>query len=175
MNAVILSSERLIYEPLGISHLSKRYLEWMNDKEVTKFLDAGGDYTMDKLKNFLKNYQKKKILFWAIKIKKSGLHIGNIKIDPIEKISKIGHYGILIGDREEWGKGYAFEASETIIDFCFKKLILSEIILGVQKKNIYALRLYLKLGFKIYERADHSKIYKDVPEYSIMLGLKNDR
>lgn len=175
MSAVLLNSERLIYEPLGVSHLSKRYLGWMNDKEVTKFLDAGGDYTMFKLNDFLKKNQEKKILFWAIKIKKTGLHIGNIKIDPIEKISKIGHYGIMIGDREKWSKGYAFEASETIIDFCFKKLLLSEIILGVQKKNIYALRLYLKLGFKIYERSEHSKIYKDVPEYSLMLGLKNDR
>ena len=42
-------------------------------------------------------------------------NIGNIKIDPINEIHKFGEYGILIGDKEYWGKGFAREASEEVL------------------------------------------------------------
>ena len=85
--------------------------------------------------------------FLAIHIKESGKHIGNIKIDPINSKHAYGEYGILMGDKGEWGKGYAFEASKTIIDFSFNTLALRKINLGVVSENFGALHLYKKLGF----------------------------
>ena len=59
-----------------------------------------------------------------------------------------GEYGIMIGDKSEWGKGYAFEASEAVINYCFNNIKLNEITLGVVDINYSALKLYEKLGFK---------------------------
>lgn len=55
----------------------------------------------------------------------------------------------MIGDKDEWGKGFAFEASETIIKYCFEVLSLRKINLGVVEENISAVQLYKKLGFTI--------------------------
>ena len=38
-------------------------------------------------------------------------------IDPIDEKRKSGEYGIMIGNKLEWGKGYAKEASKTIIKY----------------------------------------------------------
>jgi len=173
LKAQNLKSERLIYEPLGIKHLSKKYLLWMNDEEVIKYIESGGNYTYKMLKEFLLKHEENKILFWAIILRDSKTHIGNIKIDPIDEVNKSGEYGILIGDKNAWGKGFAFEASKTIIDFCFNSLKLSQITLGVKKKNLSAIKLYNKLGFKIYSRKDNRDIYCNVSNESIRMFIKN--
>ena len=83
MKATKIYSDRLLFKPLTLKHLSKDYVEWLNDKDVNKFLETKGNYTMAKLKNFLIEQEKKDIYFWAIHLKKNNKHVGNIKIDPI--------------------------------------------------------------------------------------------
>ncbi len=145
-----LSSERLNLIPLGLNHLSISYVNWMNDKDVIKHVESGGNYDMLKLKNFLTNVESSKILFWAIMLKDK--HIGNIKIDPVDTKKMTGEYGILIGDKNSWGKGYAIESSKIVIDYCFNDLGIKKIELGVVVSNIKAINLYQKIGFKEYKR-----------------------
>jgi len=166
----ILKSKRLVYEPLGLSHLSDKYVNWMNDKDVNIYMDSGGDYTLEKLKSFLLDQEKKEIFFWAIIKTDNQKHIGNIKIDPISKNTKSGEYGIMIGDKSEWGKGYANEASTTIINYCFNILGLNKINLGVKKSNTNAIKLYEKLGFVRYDRKKFPENYKNVKEDVIRMS-----
>ena len=46
MKATILESKNLIFKPLSLDHLSNDYVDWMNDKEVNKYLETGNDYTL---------------------------------------------------------------------------------------------------------------------------------
>lgn len=148
--APILNTERLQLVPLGMDHLSNEYVKWMNDPDVYAYLESGGDYTLEKLKDFLLDAEKASILFWAIHIKENGKHIGNIKIDPINFKHKYAEYGIMMGDKAEWGKGYAKEASLSVISYCFsEEMNLRKINLGVRGSNIAAVELYKKIGFVI--------------------------
>lgn len=144
-----LESERLKYIPLSLEHLSERYVEWLNDPEIYRYLESGGNYTYKMLEDYLIEVESKKILFWGIHLKSDNKHIGNIKIDPVSEKHGWGEYGIILGDREEWGKGYAFEASQTIIKHCFDVLNLRKINLGVVQENLAAVKLYTKLGFNV--------------------------
>ena len=159
MKATLLQSKNLIFKPLSLEHLSNDYVNWLNDKGVNKYLEIGDDYTLDKLENFLIEVEKKDIYFWAIHLKKNDTHIGNIKIDPINYKHGLGEYGILIGRKSEWGKGYAKESSLKIIEYCFKKLNLRKITLGVVEKNIAAFNLYKKIGFEIEGRYKNHGFY----------------
>ena len=150
VKAPILETERLQLVPLGMNHLSSEYVNWMNDPEVYAHLESGGDYSIEKLKVFLLDVEKSPILFWAIHIKENGKHIGNIKIDPINFKHKYAEYGIMMGDKLEWGKGYAKEASLSVISYCFSEDVkLRKINLGVRSQNIAALELYKKMDFVI--------------------------
>lgn len=163
-----IESERLIYKPLSLYHCSDEYVNWLNDYDVFIYLESGGNYTKEKLYDYLKEVEKKNIYFWAIHLKGNEKHIGNIKIDPINSRHNIGEYGIMMGDKLEWGKGYAYEASKRIIDFCFFEggLNLRKMTLGVVKDNTSALRLYQKLNFKeeghYLKHAFHNGKYCDV-------------
>ena len=143
-----IETERLILKPMDESFISEEYLSWMNDPEVYLYLETGGNYSMDELQEYVKQSVKKKTLFWAITIKENGKHIGNIKIDPISQRHGTGEYGILLGDRASWGKGYASEATSGLLNYCFETLGIRKINLGVVKDNVSAVRLYEKLGFK---------------------------
>lgn len=175
MTAISLESERLIFEPLSVKHLSMDYVNWLNNPKVNKYLESGGDYTIEALRQFLEEQERKQILFWAILLKKSNKHIGNIKIDPIDKAQNSGEYGILMGDVEEWGKGYAKEASLKIIDYCFKDLNLSKITLGVLDQNKAALKLYERIGFSTYNRTENYGIYGGQTCDSIRMVKQNDK
>ena len=140
----VLETKRLILKPLNTHFLSLEYVHWMNDEKVNRYLESGGDYTIEKLTAYLKEVEDNPKYFWAIELKSSGKHIGNIKIDPIDLEHGSGEYGIMIGDINQWGKGYAKEASLRIIDHCFNELHLSKITLGVIDQNIEAFKLYKK-------------------------------
>lgn len=145
-----LDSERLVYRPLGLSHCTDEYVSWLNNPEVYRYLETGGNYKITDLEQYLKSVESNsEILFWAIHLKSNGKHIGNIKIDPINRRHGLGEYGIMMGDTLEWGKGYAKEASITIIDHCFNDLNIRKITLGVVEPNVSAVELYKKLGFEI--------------------------
>ena len=155
MKAPVLYSNRLVYKPLSLAHLSDDYVDWLNDPEVIEYLETGGDYTIQRLEKFLIEVEKQEILFWAIHIKDTGKHIGNIKIDPVSERHGIGEYGIMLGCKLEWGKGFAKEATVRILRYCFEEHNIRKITLGVIEDNSVALNLYKNLGFTI------EGIYKD--------------
>ena len=149
MKAPIIYTKRLTLKPLSLEHLSQEYVDWLNDEEVYRYLETGGNYTIEMLKHYLKDVEKKDIYFWAIHLKNNNLHIGNIKIDPVNFKHGLAEYGIMMGRRSEWGKGYAKEASNKVINFCFQKLHIRKITLGVVADNAVAVALYKKMGFVI--------------------------
>ncbi|MFN4762608.1 aldo/keto reductase [Gillisia sp. Q332] len=173
MKANTLESERLVLRPLTSAHLSERYVNWMNDPAVYKYLESGGNYSIEQLKDYLEEQEKKDILFWAIHLKGSNMHIGNIKIDPVDKIQKSGEYGIMIGAKNEWGKGYAREASLRVINYCFQELGFTKISLGVIEKNIDALELYKKMGFRIERTIENAGVYQGETCNSVRMVLVN--
>ena len=144
-----IETERLLLKPMHTRFITKSYLHWMNDLDVCKFLETAIPYSEVELQDFVNLMIAKKVLFWAITLKNDGSHIGNIKIDPINKKHLIGEYGILMGDRNNWGKGFAKEASQSIISYCFDTLKLRKITLGVIKDNLAAVKLYESLGFVV--------------------------
>jgi [ribosomal protein S5]-alanine N-acetyltransferase len=171
MKAIELESERLFFRPLSQKHISLTYVNWLNDVEVNKYLESGGNYTIQLLADFLKEQEQKDILFWGIHLKDSNKHIGNIKIDPIDFELNSGEYGILMGDKTNWGKGYAKEASLAIINYCFNEVKLSRVTLGVIEDNINAVMLYKKIGFAIDEVKANVGIYNYKLSNSLRMSL----
>ena len=119
----------------------------INDAEVNKYLEVPKENNLSDLIEYVKTTVENRVLFWAITLKETNKHIGNIKIDPLNLKHGFGEYGILMGDRSEWGKGYAKESSVAVIEYCFQTLGLRKINLGVIDKNEAAIKLYKSLNF----------------------------
>jgi len=171
MKNIDLASERLIFKRVSDEHISDDYVNWINDDEVNRYLETRGNYNLELLKSYIERQMKNETYFWAIHLKDSKKHIGNIKIDPIDMYKKSGEYGILIGDKSSWGKGYAKEASLRILNYCFNELKLLSVTLGVIEDNKAALELYKNLGFKIDEIITGKNIYNGKVSNSIRMSI----
>jgi RimJ/RimL family protein N-acetyltransferase len=132
-----------------------------------------GDYTIKMLENYIKNLIINKKYFWVIKIKDSNKHIGNIKIDPIDFYNGFAELGIMIGAKEEWGKGYAQEAINLVIDYCFNNLKIRKINLGVLSENLAAVKLYLRIGFVIEGTLKYQVKFNDKYIDTIKMAIFN--
>ena len=67
----VLETERLILKPLNMYFLSLKYVNWMNDEKINRYLESGRDYTLEKLKAYLKEVEDNPKYFWAIILKKN--------------------------------------------------------------------------------------------------------
>jgi RimJ/RimL family protein N-acetyltransferase len=57
--------------------------------------------------------------------------------------------GIIIGDRDYWGRGFGTDAMELILQYGFLELNLHRITLSVHSYNTRARRVYEKVGLKV--------------------------
>jgi RimJ/RimL family protein N-acetyltransferase len=57
-------------------------------------------------------------------------------------------FGIAMGDKKYWSKGYGSEAAALIIKYGFEQLNLHRINSGVLSFNDRSIRMHLKLGFR---------------------------
>ena len=151
LNKVVLETERLILSSVTLADCSENYLSWLNDTDVNMYLESGFyQHNMQVLVDFVNGYlSNKKAVFLVIRLKENNKHIGNIKIDKINYIHRNCEYGIMMGDKTEWGKGYAKEASIAIINYAFEELGLNKVNLGVIDSNDVAVKLYKKIGFVV--------------------------
>jgi [ribosomal protein S5]-alanine N-acetyltransferase len=81
-----------------------------------------------------------------------GTHIGNIKIGSIVASNKSAELSYLNGDKSFWGQGYATEAINLCVDYCFETLGLYKIQVGCFETNIGSRKALLKSGFELEGR-----------------------
>ncbi|MEI6288371.1 MAG: GNAT family protein [bacterium] len=146
MYGPILKGKKVILQPAKLSE-AKQYLTWLNDYEVTKYISSKSDLTLDQEKEFLKNKKIDNEVYWSV-YTKSGKHIGSTGLHNYSPTHKRTSWGIMIGDKSEWNKGYGTDILRTVMAYAFNKLKLNRFELEVFHKNIAGLKCYAKCGFK---------------------------
>ena len=149
-----MAGSQVYLRPLERSDLNDRYLGWLNDPEVTHFMESGTfPATMQDLENFYQQVtgSRDQVIF-AIADLKSDQHIGNVKLGPIHWVHRSATFGILIGDSKFWGKGIGVEATRLAVEYAFRRLDLRRIDLGVFANHEAAVHCYERVGFKVEGR-----------------------
>jgi RimJ/RimL family protein N-acetyltransferase len=124
------------------------YTKWLNDLEVTMYLDFyGSAISLQSEKDLLPKLSKEHN--YSIVDIETDLLIGACGYMGVDHLNQIAEMEIFIGDKEYWGKGYGSEAVELLLDYGFKSLNLHNIMLRVYSFNERALWTYTKIGFKV--------------------------
>jgi RimJ/RimL family protein N-acetyltransferase len=144
----------VVLRPLERTDLNERYRHWLNDPEITRYTETGTfPTTAEDLENYYRSVAgSRNDVMLAIVDRHSGRHIGNVKLGPIHWIHRTATLGILIGEKEFWGKGVGLEATRLMVDYGFQCLNLHRIDLGVFAEHKAAIRCYEKAGFKVEGR-----------------------
>jgi RimJ/RimL family protein N-acetyltransferase len=163
----------IFLRPLSLDDVTANYLHWLNDTDVTRFLETRlRPQTMQTIREFVErvNAREDEFLF-GIFLKDGGRHIGNIKIGPVKPHHRLADVTLVIGERDCWGKGIATDAIRTITRFGFDALQLSKMTASMYAGNVGSIRAYLRAGF-IQEGVRRKHYILDgVPTDVVELGL----
>ena len=152
---LFLQSRRLGLRALEKSDINCRYLGWLQDRNITRYLETGVfPLTLEDLQRYFSHLgtaatSPPNCVFFAIQHLESGLHIGNIKLEPIHWLHRTAIMGLMIGDARFQGQGLGEEATRLCLQYAFERLGLRKVSLGVLTSNTRALQLYHRLGFVV--------------------------
>ncbi len=145
--------EKIYLRKLKISDCTDRYLSWLNDETVNRYSSRYKKrFYMDDLRNYVDQMNSKKsnhLLVGIFDIINKEKHIGNTLLGPIDYNNCRSEISNLIGEKDFWGKGVAFESCRILIHYAFSVLDLNKITIGNISKNRGATFLTKQLGFAL--------------------------
>lgn len=141
--------ERMYLRKVCASDVNDNYVRWMNDPEVMQYLESRFvAHTPESILAFVKQMSvDKNHAFLAMVLKQGDRHIGNIKLGPIDWHHGLGDIGLLVGEKDCWGKGYAAEAIDLMTRHAFQSLKLHKVTAGCYENNLGSMKAFLKVGF----------------------------
>ena len=173
MYGPILAGEKISLQPPEASE-AERYVVWLRDPEVTRFVSSFTDVTIESEREFLKNIAEDATkVFWSV-YTKDGKHIGSTDLHGLALNHKRTSWGVMIGDKSEWNKGYGADVLRTLADYAFGKLKLNRFELEVFDRNAAGIACYRKCGFKTEGVKRKCFVKNGQVHDSILMALTDD-
>lgn len=148
---IVLETPRLYLRPLQLDDVTQKYVDWLNDTDVNKYLETRHSVqTLDSCREFVLrcNADNKEHLM-GIFLKESSCHIGNVKLGFVNSFHKRGQISLFIGEKAYWGKGLAKEVAYAMTKYGFEKVGLGRIEAGCYEENLASLRTFLSIGYTV--------------------------
>lgn len=158
---VLIETERLIIRELEYAD-EKDLFEMDSDPEVHLFIENNPVKSIDeitKVIGMLKvQYKENGIARWAVVDKLtnecvgwSGLKYFNEPLNNHHNFYELGYRF----KKKHWGKGFATESSNAILEYGFKNLNVDSIFAITDPKNLNSKKVLSKLGFTLEETFDY--------------------
>jgi len=171
-----IQSDRLEFKNLALPAARGDYFAWLKDPVVNQFLELRHQsFSHKELEIFISdmNASENNLLLGIYLL--DGRHIGNIKLGPVHRMYSRSYLGFLIGDHNQWGKGYATEAISRLTDYAFYNLGLSAVWAGCYATNIASKKAFIKAGYRESARQEkYWKIGEKFIDNILLLKLKDD-
>ena len=123
---------------------------WLNDPEVYKYLMVGPHAHQQRRRAPLLRITHRTSddsRDFEIHVAEDGRYIGNIGLKGITLVHRRAEVGIAIGSKQDWGKGYGFDALVTLLRYAFDTLGLHTVKIRAHADHTRALDLYRRVGF----------------------------
>lgn len=139
--------------PFEEKHLSNPdYLNWLRDYDVVKTLNKV-DYIRPVSYAEVTEYchtvmRSQEDMFLAIHCKDKSDFIGTLRVSRINWHNKTADIGIMIGNKEYWGRGIATDAIRIVCSYLFNECSLRRLTCGMMANNIAMEKAFSNVGFK---------------------------
>ncbi len=147
----MLNGKRVILRPVRRSDINL-FLKWFNDQEVIQYLSnylPMTEMAEEKWIESLATTRSKTDVVFVMEVKEgsSKKPIGNTGLHGIDSKDQNAWFGIVIGEKDYWSRGYGTEAAQLLIEYGFQQLNLRRISSAVVEFNERSIRMHEKLGF----------------------------
>lgn len=125
---------------------------WRNDKELINNLGAPFRYiNLDVDYRWYDNYMQSRnntIRCAIVEAESENNILGLVSLTDIDSINQNAEFHIMIGDKNNRGKGIGYFATNEMLKHAFNNMNLNRIEIGVLESNSIAIKLYESAGFK---------------------------
>jgi RimJ/RimL family protein N-acetyltransferase len=150
METLNLTSDRLKLRLFLPENITDSYLSALNDHSIIGLTEARHKkWDIELAKQFITNANNESSRLFMIMLKETGTPIGNVRLFNINKNHLHAELSFLFYDKSQWGKGYATEAIQVILDFAKNKLKLHRVFADYYEINIASSKVFNKLNFSI--------------------------
>jgi RimJ/RimL family protein N-acetyltransferase len=172
----MLRGKSVLLRPFKRSDISY-FLQWFNDPEILQYLDMYLPMTEISEEKFIEELgttrARSDILFVIEAIEGDpNKPIGNCGLHGIDSKDRNANFGIIIGEKDYWSKGYGLEAARLLINYGFQQLNLHRISSSAVAFNEPSIKLHKKVGFREEGRLRKAKFkngqYHDRIEFGIL-------
>lgn len=148
-------TDRLVLKMHTFDNLA-RLCEWANDPILLFFNDnqpeAGTPITVSCMEDYLcrmtGDADSEATIHFGIHRKNDNDLIGFAMIGHIDRYNRACKFGITIGVRTEWGRGYGGEVVRAVLQYAFGELGMNRVGADIYAMNERSIRLFEKAGFR---------------------------
>ena len=149
-----------------------KYYQWITDIDVVRYIGRNElltGITFSEAERYVQElWDNKFCTFLAVYHTASNSFIGTAKINFINEQGRkngIADIGIMIGERNYWGKGLASDILRTACRFAFEKMHARKLTAGAMSPNIAVIMAFKRIGFIEEGRLRQQLITPDCNSY----------
>lgn len=163
INKLLIIGNKTCLRPFQNSDICNTYVSWLNDPDVVKYSNQRFfNHTIETSYNYLKTFIDTDNIYMAIEDRFTKELYGSITA-----YTQIHHgvadIGLLIGNKNSWGKGIGFEAWTLMMNFLSRKGYIRKVTGGTLKVNIAMIRIMKKSGMTLEAIKKNQELFNNKP------------
>ena len=142
---LVMESERLRLRPFTLEDIQDNYVAWLNNPEIVRFSNQRFlKHTASSCRHYLDSFKNSANRFLAIEDKFTQELLGTLTM-YINLHHLTADVGILIGNKNHWGKAYGYEAFDLAIESLMNAK-LRKVTAGTMACNLGMIKVMEKSG-----------------------------
>jgi len=133
---------------------SSEYFQWLQDIEVTRYIGREEFFkgvSYQEVVDYVEGlWQTESSIFFAVHVTTTTKFIGTAKLNFFPSFgmrSGIADLGLMIGDREFWGRGIGTDVISTLSKHAFQSLGVRKLTAGAISSNIGVVKAFKNSGY----------------------------
>lgn len=170
VTAPTITTQNLVLRPL--TKATQRQVDWLRDQEVVRYSEQRHkDHTLASQLRYVQSMNADGSFIWAIVYAANDRHIGNLTA-AVDGPNLVADVGILIGDRDYWGRALGTEAWRAATLWLLDKGggNLRKLEAGCMATNIAMRRVLDHTGFAFEGERKNRFLYGDQPVGAVLYG-----
>ena len=141
----------IFLKELQSNDVNSTYVKWLNDYSITKFTEQKfTNHTLSSVKKFVNEKRKNSNEFlFGIFLKKEKIHIGNIKLGPINFKHMYAEISYFIGEEKYQNLGLGSLSISKVCKIAKERFKIKKLIAGVYSNNTSSKKVLEKNKFKL--------------------------
>lgn len=142
-------TDTILIRPLSAGDVTDRYVGWLNDPIVYRFLGIRHrerSFTAEDILSFIETCRETHRFHWGIFFEER--HVGNVSCSEWSLANRWIDISYILGEKDVWGRGVATAAVGAAIEHLFAEHLFNRVQAHAVLENTASVRVMEKLGMK---------------------------